>query len=208
MLVALSSCAPDAPPPISRRAPTPTAQMPPSSPSEAKAPTSKASTSTQESLKRAAEITRLHNPDGNERDYFGTAVAVHGNRLVIGAHGDDQAGKDFGATFLYEFDAKGKCQLIATFRAAGIKSHERYGTAVAIGREFVAVGASWSRPHSGTVYIYEPSTAGEWELTARLEAGGEDSPNQLFGGRLAVSGDLLLIGAEQHAKNRGGAFLF
>lgn len=156
------------------------------------------------------ELARLSRASGNERDYFGTAVALAGNRVLIGCGGDDTVGRDSGAAFLYELDAAGRPQLAATLLGKGGKRFTRYGYSVALGDNIAAVGADWEGPHSGAVYLYEPNEAGEWVQTARLVSEQEPA-NQLFGCKLAFADDLLLVGAQQQisaGRDAGAAFVF
>ena len=47
----------------------------------------------------------LHNPNAystSDTDYFGQSVAITGNRVVVGAHGEDDAGgTDSGKAYIY-----------------------------------------------------------------------------------------------------------
>jgi hypothetical protein len=63
---------------------------------------------------------------------------------------------------------------------------------------------------SGTVYIFEKSATGEWVQTARLKP-SDSHRNQLFGVRLALSGEWLLVGAQQDmigGNDAGAAYVF
>jgi hypothetical protein len=46
--------------------------------------------------------TVIESPEGEVPDLFGTAVAIDGNRLVVGAYADDEVGRDVGAAYVFD----------------------------------------------------------------------------------------------------------
>ena len=50
------------------------------------------------------EASQLTASDGDESSSFGTAVAVSGDTVVIGARGDDDAGSGSGAAYVFQLD--------------------------------------------------------------------------------------------------------
>ena len=45
--------------------------------------------------------TVLLSPDPNDSDFFGSPVEIHGNRMVVGARGDDECATNSGAAYVY-----------------------------------------------------------------------------------------------------------
>ena len=45
---------------------------------------------------------KLQASDGQLSDSFGSALALHGNQLLVGAHLEDSQGSETGAVYLFE----------------------------------------------------------------------------------------------------------
>lgn len=57
-------------------------------------------------LRNGALTTTLKNPTSANSDFFGQAVAISGNKLVVGAPYDDTQNTDQGAAYLYELSSQ------------------------------------------------------------------------------------------------------
>jgi filamentous hemagglutinin family protein len=110
-------------------------------------------------------------------DFFGTSVSLDGNRLVVGATGDDGFGNgaastDSGAVYLFTFAdaAFNGAQLRGTLGAGytrglstpviGLEANDSFGSAVSLNGNRLAVGAFFddgfgnSLADSGAVYLF------------------------------------------------------
>jgi hypothetical protein len=157
-----------------------------------------------------SEFVRLAQQSPQKNDFFGAAVAIDGHRVVVGCGGDDSGGSDTGSAYVFERHAAADWRLVAKLNGAGIKNHLRFGYAVAVQGDLVAVGAERDELFSGAVYIFEKSATGEWNQTARLKP-SDSHRNQLFGVRVAISGEWLLVGAQQDmigGNDAGAAYVF
>jgi len=166
-------------------------------------------------------LTVFNNPEPEESDAFGAAVAYCGDRLLIGAPGKDGAAPDIGAAYL--FDAL-TGELITKFKLALPDTGAAFGHAVAIAgnkylisapNAFLTTGGALI---SGAVYCFEEISADPVAIFKSPNAQQGD----LFGFSLAVSAvssdDLssplswnLLIGSPNDniaATNAGAAYLF
>jgi hypothetical protein len=96
--------------------------------------------------------------DGDAGDYFGYALAISGNTLVVGAYGDNDAGDNSGSLYLYDLtfgDELGK--ITSSTAAAG----DEFGTAVGISGNYIVSGALFDDtdgPNVGLGYAYDIST--------------------------------------------------
>ena len=96
-------------------------------------------------------------------DYFGYAVSISANCVVIGAFGHDGIAADAGAAYVFqktsgddttpvtEWDPVVK--LIASDGAAG----DKFGVAVSISGPYAIVGAKWDINSAGSAYVYDIS---------------------------------------------------
>jgi hypothetical protein len=46
-------------------------------------------------------VTKLTGSDAEDDDYFGVSVAISRDTVVVGAHGEDGAGNDRGAAYVF-----------------------------------------------------------------------------------------------------------
>ncbi len=142
--------------------------------------------------------------DGGPHDWFGNAVAIDGDTVVLGAPFDDENGNDSGSAYVFVRNGTTwtqQARLLASDGAAGA----RFGTSVAISGETVVVGAF--RMGMGAAYVFVRS--GEtWSEQATLAASGSTS---YFGFSVTISGDTAVIGAPHDGENGtlgGAAYVF
>ena len=147
--------------------------------------------------KEWSEAVKLNASDADSIDYFGYSVAVHDDTIVIGAYGDGDKGNISGAAYVFTWNTQNNewsqaMKLTAYDGAAG----DQFGRAVAVDDDTVVVGAWGNNSNQGAAYVFtRPDTgwANDAE-TAKLTAsdgGGAD----YFGHSVAVSGDVVVIGA-------------
>jgi hypothetical protein len=65
--------------------------------------------------------------DGASDDYFGMSVAIQGDKIIVGAIGDDDAGSFSGSAYIYNTDGTGEVKLTASDAASG----DQFGRSVA-----------------------------------------------------------------------------
>ncbi len=86
-------------------------------------------------------------------------------------------------------------------------SAQGFGGAVAVSGDQVLVGETANRILPGVVYAYARGADG-WQESGRLRAEGEAGPPDGYGRALAASGDLLFVGAPDHAAGQGTVFAY
>lgn len=141
------------------------------------------------------EQNKILAPDGSENDHFGVAVAIQGDRILVGARGNDQGGAEAGAAYVFKRGATGwalESKLVAT----GGKPNERFGIGVGLDGDRAIVGARGDFDRgmqSGAAYIFRNTGAG-WVQERRLIS-TEAIANDHFGASVAIFGDRAAIGA-------------
>ena len=131
---------------------------------------------------------------------FGRAVAIAGDYAFVGepSLNGGESGPVAGVVHIYRRGPTGWKEidkLVAPNSLAG----DSYGTALAADGATLVVArtpALASDSGHGSVYLYHRSAAGKWELAGRPIEGDRGAQ---FGNAIAVSGDLLLIGAPGEA---------
>ena len=148
------------------------------------------------------EVVKLIASDAAPVNYFGGSVAAHGDTIVIGASGADHSGLFLaGAAYVFERDSGGPGAWgeVAKLIASDANSNDGFGQ-VALEGDRVAVGAlrhfhsGWVE--AGAAYVFERDAGGPdaWGEVAKLVAGNA-ADHDWFGEDVAVSGDVVLVGA-------------
>ena len=141
-----------------------------------------------------------------EEDYFGIAVGIDGNTIVVGAHGRDVEGsEDVGAAYVYTRQGY-TWSLDKILTDSEPREDDNYGVAVAIDNGIIAIGAQGkdiSRPvpfppylDAGKVFLYFQPEPGKWLLKKELQA-NDAKMGGSFGASVALEGDYLVVGATE-----------
>jgi uncharacterized repeat protein (TIGR01451 family) len=166
------------------------------------------------------EVTRIFAADGGAGAFFGGAVALEGETVVVGASGakpGENVGQ--GAAYLFQRDQGGANVWGQTIRLTGDDSaaFDGFGSAVAVRGEFVLAGAPSAdvqgRANQGAAYLFRRNHGGAdaWGEVKKLLAVGGVS-NDRFGDAVALDADMAMVGARASnigVKNdQGSAYLF
>ncbi|MBN1488707.1 MAG: FG-GAP repeat protein [Phycisphaerae bacterium] len=127
-------------------------------------------------------------------DHFGRAVAVSGNAILVGAHGDDDNGIDSGSAYVFRYNGLAWMQEQKLTAADGTSS-DAFGSAVAISDDVAVIGA-WGDAEnggkSGSAYVFRYNGSVWVQESKLLPAVG--AAYEYFGWSVAVSGDAVLVG--------------
>jgi len=140
--------------------------------------------------------------DGGSGDQFGVAVSLSGGTAAIGAVGRSTYQ---GAVYIFGGSSGGWSQQQEIAADDGA-AHDDFGSAVAVAADTVVIGAWDKNSAVGVSYIYVRS-GGVWTLQQELTA-SDDVAAGFFGSSVSVSGDTVVIGAEDMAVGRGAAYVF
>lgn len=127
-----------------------------------------------------------------DRDRFGSAVALKGDIAAVGATGTDGATEDAGAVYVYHRSEDGwQEQEVLHLEKVGVKT--RFGTALDLENGWLAAGAPGLYSDLGAVYLYR-SNGGQWQQQTRLTP--PDSQDFVFfGSALDLHRNSLAVGA-------------
>ena len=155
--------------------------------------------------------------DGTAEDEFGYAVAVSGDRVLVGAHGDEGIDGSPGVGSAYVFEWDGSSWVQTAKLTASDQAQNNFGVSVALSGDRAIVGANWDSHRygddaaltAGAAYVFEWNGSA-WVQTAKLIA-SDGATNDQFGISVALSGDRAIVGAWQDAAplgNSGSAYVF
>ena len=154
-----------------------------------------------------AEVVKLLPSDGAERDLFGVAVAISGNRVVVGSRRDDDLGVDSGSA--YVFDATTGQQLFKLLPSDGV-ANDNFGDHVAITDSLILVSASRDDDNgsdTGAVYVFDLATG--QQLSKLLASDG--GVQHFFGYGVSAEGTRVAMGSpfsDQAGSSSGSAYVF
>lgn len=164
----------------------------------------------------------------NSIDRFGSAVAISGSRIVVGAAREsssatnvngnqwDNSMENAGAAYVFVRNGNTWSQE-AYLKASNTEAGDRFGTAVAISGDLIAVGApmegganhgvnGWQGsnlfPAAGAAYVYKRIN-GVWTWQLYLKA-SNPNPGDEFGAQLAMDGTTIAIAARLEDSNSKG----
>ena len=149
----------------------------------------------QRTAKGWREEARLIAEDGRANSLFGQAIALDGDRAVVGAPGDPNRGKQAGAAYVYVRTPKG-WRSEGKLRAPDGGAIRFFGAAVSISGNRILVGSygvDHKGPRTGAAYMFRRGGAG-WSFGAKLTA-GDAREHDNFGGAVGISGSHLVVGA-------------
>ncbi len=142
-------------------------------------------------------------------DDFGSAVAIEGGTIAIGASGVNRhvkienklqvSAKSYEAGAVYIFNKQGaKWKMSAKLMSPDtqVTDREFFGQSVALSGGTLAVGAPFASTgvsQSGAVYVYRGGGS-NWAMTKRLQADNADPLDQ-FGHRVAIGGRTIWVGS-------------
>lgn len=156
---------------------------------------------------------KLTATDGEAGAEFGRSVALSDDTVIIGAARDDEKGEDSGSVYVFTRSGTNWSQLAKLTAADGAKG-DVFGISVALDGDTALIGADLDDDkgeNSGSVYVYTRSK-GIWSQQAKLTAA--DAGNvDIFGVRVAISGDTALIAARRddddvNGVDSGSAYVF
>ena len=159
-------------------------------------------------------------------DNFGISVAVSGDTVVVGASGEDssltgvnstpdESVSNAGAAYVFVRSGTTWAQQ-AYLKASQVTANDNFGTSVAVAGDTVVVGASnedssttgvnstpdESVSDAGAAYVFLRSGT-TWTQQSYLKA-SQVSASDNFGNSVAVSGDTVVVGAQNEDSSTAG----
>lgn len=162
------------------------------------------------------ETARLTTTGNKTFNYFGAAVGIHGDHILVGAnkYGLEELGiSDLGAVYTYEAPTTGWVDTTETaLKISPVRLHaleNRFGTAVDIDGDYAVVSSTGYSNNFGqvSVYYYDGSN---WVLQAYLLT-SDSSTTTSFGTAVSISGDYIVVGVPQSKSNniaQGAVYLY
>ncbi len=148
------------------------------------------------------QTTILQGLPGHGGDRFGSAVAIEGDRILVGAPGDGGNGVQAGAVYAFSRGSS-LWVLDEVLHAPHTGPGDQFGFALDMDGDGVVIGAFSANTHiynEGAAYVFRwVDTLYEFEAELWAEA---PRPNAMFARCVAILGDRIAVGAtEDHASD-------
>lgn len=139
-----------------------------------------------------AELTAA---DGAAEDYFGTAVSISGDIVVVGSAGDDDRGSQSGSAYIFQLNS-GQWSQQSKITASDGVANDSFGSSLTVAGSTVVVGAfanDDAGTNSGSAYVFELGTNGWMETTKLIPADG--AAFDQFGQAISSTTSTIVVGS-------------
>lgn len=155
----------------------------------------------------------ITNPTPGDHEHFGSSVAVHGTRVVIGAPYDDVDESNAGAVYVFDTTSTTPAKPIVRLKSPAPTINEQFGSSVAISGDYIVIGARCNDllgTDSGTAYVYNLADSNREVPIVVLTTHHQKAYNQ-FGASVAIDETTIVTGApnvDSPTVDRGSAYVF
>ncbi len=157
-----------------------------------------------------SEQAKLLPSDGEPHGFFGDAVSLSGDTVVVGARNTTDHGIGSGSAYVFVRNGMAWLEQAKLLPSDG-EAYDGFGTSVAIEGDTVIVGSLFDNDlgsASGSAYVFVRAGA-VWTEEAKLLA-SDGVSTDYFGRSVALSGETAIVGAADHfyLDNPGSAYVF
>ncbi|HDT13396.1 MAG TPA: hypothetical protein ENO03_03465 [Candidatus Aminicenantes bacterium] len=163
------------------------------------------------------QVKKLVASDRADGDGFGYAVAIDGDTIVVGSDGEDGAGTNRGAAYVFARDQGGADNWgqVVKLVSPDPADSDQFGYAVSVQGGRILVGAPFEDGDGsarGAAYLFDRDLGGPgaWGLAKKLLP-GDPTDDSWFGSSLGIDGPLAIVGEPWNdggGANRGAVHVF
>ena len=153
------------------------------------------------------------NPGPSFNEQFGSAVALSGNRLVVGAPNDSTGASGAGSVYVYDLAGATPATPVLTLNNPAPANYDAFGFSVALSGNQLVVGARMDdadATDAGRAYVYDLGSGTPTVPVHTLANPSADASDQ-FGYSVAIDGSIVIVGAwfdDIGATNTGRAYVY
>lgn len=156
--------------------------------------------------------TKITASDGAAGDSFGYQVRISGDLVFAGSRNVDDNGTNSGSVYIYDLTKNsGDDGYETKLQSSDSNAGDNFGVSIAISNNQLVVGAYGDENYYGSAYVYDlTKQVGESDYEIKLKA-SDGNAEDLFGGRVAVSGNRVAVSAyrsDGNGADTGSAYLY
>jgi len=154
---------------------------------------------------------KIQASDKELNDFFGTAVAISGDTVIVGAWKEDTTAADAGAAYIFTKTGTTWTQQ-QKIQASDAQAGDQFGISVSIDGETVVVGAyaeDTGGADAGSAYVFTRSGT-TWTQQQKIQA-SDLQVSDYFGWSVSISGDTVVVAANREdtgGTDAGAAYIF
>jgi len=154
---------------------------------------------------------KIQASDKELNDFFGTAVAISGDTVIVGAWKEDTTAADAGAAYIFTKTGTTWTQQ-QKIQASDAQAGDQFGISVSIDGETVVVGAyaeDTGGADAGSAYVFTRSGT-TWTQQQKIQA-SDLQVSDYFGWSVSISGDTVVVAAnleDAGGTDAGAAYIF
>lgn len=142
------------------------------------------------------EVAKLNASDPQIDGYFANAVAIDGDRIIVGAMYTDRSSSG-GAAYIFKRVDNNWIQE-AKLSALDGEAEDEFGSSVDINGDYAVVGAmledGGAKLDAGAAYVFKRAPNGTWSQVAKLIS-SDLQAGDYFGMSVSIDGDYIVVGA-------------
>ena len=162
-----------------------------------------------------ANVLAIHNPAPGIVDLFGSAIAMSGTRLVVGAYSDNAGAANSGSVYVFDLSKPSPATPTHTITNPTPQAEDYFGARVAIAGTRIVAGAPGDDSgglDSGSAYVFDIGNPSPAVLVATLN-NPSPSVSDSFGNDVAISDTHVIVGvghkdAGASAPDVGAAYVY
>lgn len=159
------------------------------------------------------QIAKIQSDDVQTGDEFSYSLAISGDYIIAGAHSEDTNGTSAGSAYLFKRNSDTSVTQIAKLQSNDIQAGDEFGWSVDIDGDYIIIGADVEDTNgtdAGSTYLFKRDSDANVTQIAKLQSNDIEAGDD-FGRSVAISGDYIIVGADQedtNGSNAGSAYLF
>ncbi|NOQ74022.1 MAG: T9SS type A sorting domain-containing protein [Crocinitomix sp.] len=142
-----------------------------------------------------SETAKITASDAAGADIFGYSLALDGDRLAVGAYGDNDLGTNAGSAYVFDYSGGVWTEADKLLPSDG-GAHDYFASTIDLDGDIIVVGGLYNDSegtNAGSAYVFENS-GGIWSETAKLVA-SDIGANDYFGISCAIDGERIIVGS-------------
>ncbi len=162
-------------------------------------------------------VQRIEASDSQTNAYFGNAVSMEGNQLVVGAYAEGSVGGNIAAAYVFERNDAGEWTEIQKIPSPVSGENTYYGWMVQMeGNQMVITAPHVFGLEVGQVFIYQKQENGQWQEIQNLMP-EDDILEDFYGWSIDLHEGNLIVGStrddfdengENEIQDAGSAYIF